>query len=159
LKNTQINAVTNKCYSVLNTDYTLLFLLSFLASVFAETVEAVYRTVAAGFERDFCICAAAGANSRMHFTRRPVPTAAKASVAALLARCPALRTASGLIRKTLFSIKLLLGNSKVKIGATVTASQGFVLIHRISSSKLVCSNGSGDSLIFNLHHHLNGWEG
>jgi len=104
-------------------------MLSFLTSVFAETVEAVNRAVTAGLKRNFCFCAAAGANSRVHFTRGPVPTAAKASVAALLARCPALRTASGLIRKALFSIKLLLGNSKVKISATVTASQGFVLIH------------------------------
>jgi hypothetical protein len=108
-----------------------------LTSVFAETVKAVNRAVTARLERDLCLNAAAGTDRRVHFTRG---TGAPASVFSLLAGCPALWAAAGLVGKALLSVELLLGSSKFKIGATITAIQGFVLIHRISSSKLVCSH-------------------
>lgn len=119
------------------------FVLSILvAAVFTKTVEAVYRAVTAGLKRNLCFSAAAGTDCRMHFalgTGSPGATKAAASVVSLLTGCPALGTATGLIGKAPFSIEFLLGSREVKLRATVTAGQGFVLIHEESSSKLVCS--------------------
>jgi hypothetical protein len=88
----------------------------------------------------------------MHFalgTRSPVTTTTKAaaSVVSLLTGCPALGTTTGLIGKAPFSIEFLLGSREVKLRATVTAGQGFVLVHEDILLKISLLNGVHLSLL------------
>lgn len=112
-----------------------------IASIFIKTFKTIYRAISTGLKRHFRIYTTAGTDCRVHFARGTGSPAAKASFSAvsLLACGPALGTATRLVGKALFSIELLLGCCENKIQATVTAVQGFVLIHEEILLKIICS--------------------
>ena len=112
--------------------------------VVAKTVTTVHRLGAVRLERNPCYLTAAVACGLIHWPvltviPRTAEPATLFTIAAVFARPPAGGASGRLICKALFSIELLLGCCENKIQATVTAVQGFVLIHEEILLKIICS--------------------
>ena len=87
-----------------------------------EALAAVYRTISTGLEGDLGLPAAAVADHGEHLARS---TAVLGS-----ALCgTALRAAAGLVLEALLGEESLFGGREYEFPATVTTSQGFILVH------------------------------
>ena len=89
----------------------------------SEAIAAVHRLIAARLERNLGLLAAIRADRGEHLALRT-------SAAVLGAeRRTALRATARLVLEAFLRLESLLGSSEHKFLATVTASEGFVLIH------------------------------
>ena len=91
----------------------------------AEAVSAIYRTVAAGAERNLGLNTACGASYVMHFalleTTAATAEAAATIVVLLLTSCTAVRATAWLVGETFLSEEVLLRSSENEFGTTVAA--------------------------------------
>ena len=100
-----------------------------------EAIAAVHGLVAARLEGNLSLLATVGADRSVHLALR-------AGIAILSAeRRTALRAAARLVLEALLRIESLLGSSKHKFFAAVTASEGFVLIHNCILLKIFTFTG------------------
>lgn len=87
---------------------------------FCKAFAAVYRTVFAWFERNFCFAAAASADSSVHFSF---------SFFASFASISASFASLWFILEAFFCVELLFASSEYKFSSTFFAYQCFVFVH------------------------------